>query len=132
LLKRVTGGLSYCTGSCDGGGRGGACSTDTETTQEAPAARLPFMREIVVPPPVTASMPPQVFEVTGGVVIRNPGDGTLGKMSMKLRPVMGTVAVFVIVKTTATTLPFRVKLGTNCLVNVGAVTGFTDRLTGAL
>jgi hypothetical protein len=64
------------------------------------------MREIVVPPPVTASMPPQVFEVTGGVVICNPKAGVLGKMSMKLRPVMGTVAVFVIVKTTATTLPF--------------------------
>jgi hypothetical protein len=51
---------------------------------------------------------------------------------MKLRPVMGTVAVFVIVKTTATTLPFVVELGLNCLMNVGAVTGFTDRLTGAL
>lgn len=81
------------------------------------------MREIVVPPPVTASMPPQVFEVTSGFVIRNPGAGVSGKMSMKLRPVMGTVAVFVIVKTTATTLPFVVELGTNSLVNVGAAKG---------
>ena len=47
-------------------------------------------------------MPPQVFEVTAGFVICNP----VGKVSMKLRPVMGTVAVFVIVRTTATTLPF--------------------------
>ena len=103
MLKRVTGGLSYCTG---GTGRGRACSTDTETTQEAPAARLPPAREIAVVPAFAVSVPPQVFEVTAGVVICNPGGGTLGKMSMKLRPVMGTVAVFVIVKTTATTLPF--------------------------
>jgi hypothetical protein len=75
------------------------CSTNTETTQEVPAARLPFMREIVVP---GVSIPLQVFEVTAGLVICNP----VGKVSMKLRPVMGTVAVFVIVKTTATTLPF--------------------------
>jgi len=85
------------------------------------------MREIAVPRGGAVSIP-QVFEVTAGFVIRNP----VGKMSMKLRPVMGTVAVFVIVKTTATTLPFVVELGTNCLLNVGAVTGFTDRLTGVL
>lgn len=83
-----------------------SCLTDTETTQEAPAARLPPAREIVVPKAGAVSVPPQVFEVTGGFVIRNPGGGVSGKMSMKLRPVMGTVAVFVIVKTTATTLPF--------------------------
>jgi len=69
LLKRVTGGLSYCTG---GAGRGGTCSTDTETTQEAPAARLPPVREIAVPPLGAVSVPPQVFEVTAGFVIRNP------------------------------------------------------------
>lgn len=129
MLKRVTGGLSYCTG---GGGRGRACSTDTETTQEAPAARLPPAREIVVVPPSAVSVPSQVFEVTAGVVIRNPGAGVLGKMSMKLRPVMGTVAVFVIVKTTVTTLPFVVELGTNCLVNPGGVARITKRSTGAL
>lgn len=100
-----------------------ACLTDTETTQEAPAARLPPVREIAVVPAVAVSVPPQVFEVTAGVVICNPEAGTLGKMSMKLRPVMGTVAVFVIVKTTVTTLPFVVGLGTNCLVNVGAAKG---------
>ena len=50
-------------------------------------------------------------------------------MSMKLRPVMGTVAVFVIVKTTATTLPFVVELGTNSLVNVGAAKGPGGRPT---
>ena len=128
MLKRVTGGLSYCT---DGGvtGRGGACSTDTETTQEAPAARLPPVREIAVPPLGAISIPPQVFEVTAGFVICNPEAGTLGKMSMKLRPVMGTVAVFVIVKTTATTLPFVVELGTNSLVNVGAAKGPGGRPT---
>jgi len=125
LLKRVTGGLSYCTG---GGGRGRACSTDTETTQEAPAARLPPAREIVVVPPSAVSVPSQVFEVTAGFVICNP----VGKMSMKLRPVMGTVAVFVIVKTTATMLPFVVELGTNCLVNPGGVARITKRSTGAL
>ena len=82
------------------------CSTDTETTQEVPAARLPPAREIVVVPPSAVSVPPQLFEVTSGFVICNPGAGVLGKMSMKLRPVMGTAAVFVIVKTTATMLPF--------------------------
>jgi hypothetical protein len=87
------------------------------------------MREIAVPPPVTVSMPPQVFEVTGGVVICNPEAGVLGKMSMKLRPVIGTAAVFVIVKTTATMLPFVVELGTNCLVNVGAAKGPGGRPT---
>ena len=105
------------------------CSTDTETTQEAPAARLPPAREIVVVPAFAVSVPPQVFEVTGGVVICNPEAGTLGKMSMKLRPVMGTVAVFVIVKTIVTTLPFVVELGTNCLVNVGAAKGPGGRPT---
>jgi hypothetical protein len=69
-----------------------------------------------------------VFEVTAGFVICNP----VGKVSMKLRPVMGTVAVFVIVKTTVTTLPFVVELGTNCLVNPGGIARITKRSTGAL
>jgi len=87
----------------------------------------------VVVPAFAVSVPPQVFEVTAGVVICNPEAGTLGKMSMKLRPVMGTVAVFVIVKTTATMLPFVVELGTNCLLNPGAGTDeITERLVGAL
>ena len=73
-------------------------------------------------------MPPQVFEVTAGFVICNP----VGKVSMKLRPVMGTVAVFVIVKTTVTTLPFGVELGTNYLVNPGGIARITKRSTGAL
>jgi hypothetical protein len=90
------------------------------------------VREIAVPPLGAISIPPQVFEVTAGFVIRNPEAGVLGKMSMKLRPVMGTVAVFVIVKTTATTLPFVVELGTNCLVNPGGVARITKRSTGAL
>jgi len=65
LLKRVTGGLSYIPDT------GVACLTDTETTQEAPAARLPPVREIAVVPAFAVSVPPQVFEVTAGVVICN-------------------------------------------------------------
>jgi hypothetical protein len=54
--------------------------TDTETTQEAPAARLPFMRENAWSHHhVTASMPPQVIEVTGGVVICNPKARSAGQ-----------------------------------------------------
>ena len=73
-------------------------------------------------------MPPQVFKVTTGVVIRKPP----GKASMKLSPERGTGALLVIVKTTVTTLPLSVELGTNCLVNPGGVARITKRSTGAL
>ena len=104
------------------------CSTDTETTQEAPAARLPPAREIAVPPGDGVNVPLQVFKVTTGVVICKPP----GKASMKLSPERGTGALLVIVKTTATVLPIGVEPGLNCLLNIGAGTEITERLVGAL
>ena len=81
---------------------------------------------------VAVSVPPQVFEVIAGLVIRKPEAGVLGKMSTKLSPVKGTLALFVIVKTRATMLPFVVELGLNCFMNVGEGTEITERLTGVL
>jgi hypothetical protein len=48
---------------------------------------------------------------------------------MKLSPERGTGALLVIVKTTATVLPFGAKLGLNCLMNVGAAKGPGGRPT---
>ena len=61
-------------------------------------------------------------------MIRKP----TGKGSMKLSPERGTGALLVIVKTTVTTLPFGVELGTNYLVNPGGIARITKRSTGAL
>ena len=75
------------------------------------------------------SVPPHVFKVTTFVsVIRSPP----GKASIKLSPDKGTEALLVIVKIRATLPPAVAVLGLKSLVNVGAGTGLTVRLTGAL
>ncbi len=102
--------------------------TFTEIMHIVPAGRVPFEKVIDVPPTATLSTPPQVLVEKGGLAITSP----VGKMSVKARPVRGVAVLLLMIKVKGTELPVVVTGIGNALVNVGAVTGFTDRLTGAL
>jgi len=92
------------------------------------AASVPPLRVIRAAPEVGANDPPQVLVKLGGVATSNPA----GRLSVKLRPVSWMPELLVIEKLKVTGTPAKVVEGLKLLANVGAVTGFTDRLTGAL
>jgi len=64
----------------------------------------------------------------GEVSTTNPA----GRLSAKLRPVSWIPELLMMVNLRVTGAFGEVVEGLKLLVNVGAVTGFTDRLTGAL
>ena len=92
------------------------------------AASVPLLRVIRAPPRGALGMPPQVLVRLDGLATSNPA----GRLSAKLRPVSWIPELLMMVNLRVTGAFGEVVEGLKLLVNVGAVTGFTDRLTGAL
>ena len=88
----------------------------------------PPEREIKLVFGTAICVPPQVLLRLLGLATVNPP----GRTSEKLRPVSWMPELLVIEKLKVTGTPAKVVEGLKLLANVGAVTGFTDRLTGAL
>jgi len=101
---------------------------ETFTSQVAPAARTPPERLMILVPGIAPKVPPQVLVRLDGLATNNP----VGRLSAKLRPVSSMPELLVMVNLRVTGAFGEVVEGLKLLVNVGAVTGFTDRLTGAL